>query len=341
MKIKSPRILVIAGPTASGKSDLAISLARKFNGEIISADSRQVYRGMDIGTGKVTKREQRLARHWLIDIASPTRQYTVAHFKRDGQKAIRDILRRGKLPIICGGTGFWIDALVYDQSLPDVKPNAVLRKELSKLSVSELFHRLKKLDPVRAKAIDRHNPVRLIRALEIVLTTGKPVPPLVEGHLLQSRYSVLYLALTPSRSTLLRRITKRLDARLRGGMVAEVQRLHASGARPVRGGSASNGVSWKRLESFGLEYRWVARYLQMKNDKLIMKNRKRSSLHSSLGITHLSLRAMRNALLADIIAYSKRQLTWWKRNKDIHWIQMKSNTFKFISSIIDTSILKR
>jgi tRNA dimethylallyltransferase len=161
MKEIKSRILVVSGPTASGKSDIAIRLARKFNGEIISADSRQVYRGMDIGTGKVKRgrpkvrgaskrageQEPRTSpvqlflasgiRHHLLDIASPTRQYSVARFKRDATRAIRDILRRGKLPIICGGTGFWIDALVYDQSLPDVKPNLALRNTLSKLSVIE------------------------------------------------------------------------------------------------------------------------------------------------------------------------------------------------------------
>lgn len=284
MKSNIPRVIVIAGPTASGKSDIAISLAQKLNGEIISADSRQVYRGMDIGTGKVTKREQRLARHWLLDIASPSRQYTVAHFKRDAQKAIRDMTRRGKLPIICGGTGFWIDTLVYGRDLPDVKPSPSLRKELSRLSVIELYRRLKKLDPVRAKSIDQKNPVRLIRALEIVLTTGKPVQKLARKH--QSPYNTLYLCVSRPADQLRTRITKRLDARLRSGMISEVKRLHAS------------GVSWNRLEAFGLEYRWVAQHLQSK----------------------LSRTSMRDGLLHDIIAYSKRQLTWWKRNKNIHYI---------------------
>lgn len=284
MKSNLPRVIVIAGPTASGKSDIAISIAQKLNGEIISADSRQVYRGMDIGTGKVTKREQRLARHWLLNISSPKRSYNVSYFQRDAKKAIEDILRRGKLPIICGGTGFWIDALVYGLELPEVKPNPALRKELAKLSPAELFQRLKKLDPRRARTIDRQNPVRLIRALEIVLTTGMPVQKLARKQ--QSPYNTLYLCVSRSADELRTRITKRLDARLRAGMIAEVKRLHAS------------GVSWKRLEAFGLEYRWVAQHLQGK----------------------LSRTAMRDGLLHDIIAYSKRQLTWWKRNKDIRWI---------------------
>jgi tRNA dimethylallyltransferase len=301
MKIKSPNIIVIAGPTASGKSDIAIAVAQTYNGEIISADSRQVYRGMDIGTGKVTKRQQKLVRHWLLDGASPTRQYTVAHFKRDAQKAIRDIVRRGKLPIICGGTGFWIDTLIYDQSLPDVKPNTTLRKELSKLSVTQLFGRLNKLDPTRAAAIDPRNPVRLIRALEIVLTTGKPVPAPSDSP--SKPYNTLYLAVSRPQQELTTRITKRLDARLRAGMIAEVQRLHAS------------GVSWRRLESFGLEYRWVARHLQGK----------------------LTRSAMGDGLLRDIIAYSKRQLTWFKRSKEIRWIKNKKEADGLLRNFLKKS----
>lgn len=287
MSQKSPEkklgIIVIAGPTASGKSDLAIRLARALNGEIISADSRQVYHGMDIGTGKVTKREQKLARHWLLDVASPTRQYTVANFVRDATKAIHNITERGKVPIICGGTGFWIDALVYGTSIPDVKPDPKLRAALQKLSVPQLFAKLKKLDPARANSIDPHNPVRLIRALEIVMKTGKPVPQ----QTATTPYRVLYLCITREQKELHARIEKRLDARLRQGMIAEVQKLHAQ------------GVSWKRLESFGLEYRWVARFLQKK----------------------VARADMRTNLLHDIIAYAKRQLTWWRRNGDVGWVK--------------------
>lgn len=297
-----PKIVIVAGPTASGKSEVAIALARRFNGEIISADSRQVYRGMDIGTGKVTKREQKLARHWLLDIVSPNRQYSVAHFKRDAQKAIVDITRRRKLPIICGGTGFWIDTLVYGLSLPAVKPNAKLRAKLRRLTTSQLFARLSKLDHARAATIDRHNPVRLIRALEIVLSTGRPVPSRING----SPYEPFYLVLSIPHNELHGRIEKRLDARLKAGMVSEVRRLH------------DGGVSWKRLESFGLEYRWVARYLQE------TKNQRRKTS---------SYQSMRDGLLRDIIAYSKRQLTWWRKNKDIYWVTSPAQAIRSVSII--------
>lgn len=311
--MQKDKIVIVSGPTASGKSDIAIALAKRFNGEIISADSRQVYRGMDIGTGKVG-RDKLTAngffssgiRHWLLDVATPTRQYSVARFKREAQKSIRDIVRRGKLPIICGGTGFWIDTLVYDLQLPDVKPNAKLRARLRKLTTAQLFARLKKLDPARAAAIDRHNPVRLIRALEIVLTTGQPVPPAIRN----SPYDILYLALNPSPSTLRYRIEKRLDARLKDGMVAEVKRLHTA------------GVSWKRLESFGLEYHWLARYLQQ---SLKIENRK----------LKIQLKEqMRLGLLADILAYAKRQLTWWRKNPHLISITDAAHTLSLVNKFL-------
>jgi tRNA dimethylallyltransferase len=305
MKIsKQPPIIVVAGPTSSGKSDLAIQLAKKYNGEIVSADSRQVYRGMDIGTGKVTKREQKLARHWLLDIASPKRQYSVAQWKQAAQHAIADITRRGKLPIVCGGTGFWIDALVYDAVLPDVKPNPKLRIALERKTTKALFALLTKRDPARAKTIDKHNPRRLIRALEIIEETGRRIPPLM----FRSPYHLLYLAISVDNVVLARRIEQRLDTRLKAGMITEVQRLHAS------------GVSWKHLESFGLEYRFVARYLQHK-------------------LTHSE---MREQLLRAIIQYSKRQLTWWRINGDIKWIsspaQAKRLAKKFLKGYTADSI---
>lgn len=291
-KINSRKIIVIAGPTASGKSDLAISLAKCFNGEVISADSRQVYRGMDIGAGKVTKAQQKIVRHWLLDVASPKRQYTVAQYKKAATRAITNISHRGKLPIICGGTGFYIDSLVYGLTLPDVRPDAKLRTQLKRLSPLELFALLKKLDPRRAATIDPYNSVRLIRALEIAIKTGRPVAKSIKI----SSYQILYLAIEVPKNKLAKLITHRLEARLKAGMIKEVFRLHA------------NGLSWKRLESFGLEYRWTAKFLQHK----------------------LSRAQMREGILRDSIKYSKRQLTWLRHNKNIIWI----NNYAKASSLI-------
>ncbi|HVZ11166.1 MAG TPA: tRNA (adenosine(37)-N6)-dimethylallyltransferase MiaA [Candidatus Paceibacterota bacterium] len=276
------KIVVIVGPTASGKSALAIKIARRIGGEIISADSRQVYRGMDIGTGKVTVQEQKLVPHHLLDIASPRRQFTVGEFVRHARAAIADIFARGKTPVIVGGTGLYIDALLANWTLPAVPPNFALRARLERKSAAELFALLEQKDPRRAAAIDHRNPRRLIRALEIIEATGKPVPPLETT--LDPNYSIDWIGLNPQ--NLSDRIEERLDERLRHGMIAEVKKLHAG------------GISWKRLESFGLEYKWIALFLRKK-------------------ITEEELRA---GLLRDIIRYSKRQMTWFKRNKHIQWL---------------------
>ncbi|HDO23680.1 MAG TPA: tRNA (adenosine(37)-N6)-dimethylallyltransferase MiaA, partial [bacterium] len=166
------KVIVILGPTASGKSEMAVKLAKKFNGEIISADSRQVYRGMDIGTGKITQKEMRGIPHHLLDVASPKKVFTVIDFKKRAEKAIKDIIKRGKISIICGGTGFYIQAITGGISIPEVKPNWKLRKQLEKKNAEQLFKMLKKLDPKRSKTIDAKNPRRLIRAIELAQSLG-------------------------------------------------------------------------------------------------------------------------------------------------------------------------
>lgn len=319
MKLLTKKVIIIAGPTASGKSDLALLLARQYNGEIISADSRQIYRGMDIGTGKVTRDKvvshpepvegshKKMAelyfsegiRHHLIDIASPKRAYNVTHFVRDAKRALGDIRKRGKTPIICGGTGFWIQALVDNQSFPAVKPDIRFRKALGKLSAEELFAKLEKQDPKRADTIDSQNKVRLIRALEICSALGQ-VPPLpTNSRLSAPDYTII--ALVPPQEILHPRIEKRLVERLRNGMLEEVQHLHEK-----------DSVSWKRLESFGLEYRSIAQFLQKK----------------------ISYDAMEQGLLQDIKRYAKRQITWLKRFEKmgarIHWIQDPRETLKIV-----------
>lgn len=287
------RIIVIVGPTASGKTGLAIKIAKRFDGEIVSADSRQVYRGLNIGTGKVTKKEQKNIAHHLLDVVSPKKQFSVDDYKRLSQKAIADIVRRVKIPIVCGGTGLYIDALIYDLSFPKVPPNKKLRAKLEKKSVEQLFAQLKKLDPKRAGKIDPRNPRRLVRALEIVLETGSPVSPLdTEYSKHNAKYDVLRLGITWPKDILAKRIKGRLIRRLKQGMIAEVKKLK------------ENGLSWKKLESFGLEYRWIARYLQ----KIISKEE------------------MKNGLLKAIIQYSKRQMTWFRKDKEIKWINVGTDS---------------
>lgn len=301
------KVIAVVGPTASGKSDLSIKIARKFNGEIISADSRQVYRGMDIGTGKVTSREQRLAKHHLLDVVSPKKVFTVYDFKKLGEKAIKEILKKKKVPIIVGGTGFYIDILVNNITLPEVPPNKKLRAKLEKLSAEQLYSRLLALDSRRAKTIDRRNKHRLIRALEIVDSIGK-VPPLNTNHsLLTANYNVLWLGLKPK--NIEKRIKIRLEKRLKQGLAKEVRSL------------LIRGVSKKRLHDFGLEYRQISEYLASEKCKVkSVKNFKKSEFYQKL--------------LRDIIKYSKRQMTWFRRNKEINWIKNFSESAQQVKDFI-------
>jgi tRNA dimethylallyltransferase len=304
MKKKLPTILVICGQTATGKSDLAVSLAQELNGEVISADSRQVYKGLDIGAGKITKREMRGVPHHLLDVADPKRaRYTVDDFRRDGTKAIDDILSRGKLPIICGGTGFYIDALLGTIDLPNVPPNQALRKKLEKKSVEALMKEITKLDPRRAKTLDPFNKVRIIRAIEIAKALGK-VPKISATSKQVQKYNAVKIGLTLDRDALRAKIHARLIKRMRGGkMIAEASRLHAQ------------GVSWKRMYAFGLEYRHLALHLQGKMTRAQM------------------LEEIEN----ESLAYSKRQMQWLKRDKEITWLNagtLPKNLMGMVETIV-------
>lgn len=283
---QKPKIIAVVGPTATGKSDLAVALARRFNGDVISADSRQVYKGLNIGSGKITKKEMGGVPHHLIDVADPKRTYGVAKFQRDGRKAILSILKKGKTPIIVGGTGLYVDALLFDMKIPEVKPDAALRKKLAKLSAPELFAKLLTLDARRAEEIDRHNPVRLIRAIEIATHAGS-VSPLQTS----SPYEVCFVGIHADSETLKKRISLRLQKRIRQGMFSEFKKLH------------EQGLSFRRMEMLGLEYRYGARVLQ----KLITK------------------KEFTEQLTQEIVKYAKRQMTWFKRNKQIHWIEIGNN----------------
>lgn len=279
--MRKQKVIVIVGPTASGKSAFVVKMARKIAGEVISADSRQVYTGLDIGTGKITHMEMKGVPHHLLDVVSPKKVFTAQDFVEKGRIAIKDILKRGKVPIICGGTGFYIDALLGRMPLPNVPPDRKLREKLAAKSATQLFTILKKLDPRRTKNIDKHNPVRLIRAIEIAKKLGKV--PVANPKPLP--YAIEWIGLNPGDATLRRRIGKRLHARMEAGMAREAMRLHKS------------GLSWKRMRELGLEYRYLALYLQKKISKADM------------------LQQLEN----QIWDYSRRQMRWWKRNPEIRW----------------------
>ncbi|MFA5870608.1 MAG: tRNA (adenosine(37)-N6)-dimethylallyltransferase MiaA [Candidatus Paceibacterota bacterium] len=290
------KIIVIIGPTASGKSDYAVKIAKKVKGEVISADSRQVYCGMNLGTGKITKKEMSGVPHYLIDVVNPWNTFTVSHYKTIGRKIIKDIIKRGKTPIICGGTGHYIEALVEGLIIPEVKPDKKLRKSLENKTTKELFLLLKKIDSKRAQTIDRNNPRRLVRAIEIATNLGY-VP---EKRYDPLPYETIWIGILKDAEILKKRIHIRLLSRIKKGMIKEIQNLH--------NGKVGRKVSWKKLDDFGLEYRYVSRYLR----GLITKEEMLSQLEKA------------------IIDYSKRQNTWFKQNKAIHWI----NDYQEISSYI-------
>ena len=360
---KQPKILVIVGPTASGKSDLALRLAKLaqgklfqkygiFGAEIISADSRQVYRGMDIGTGKVLKDKtlpvpnfkfqisnlklrndfySEGIKHHLLDVASPKRQFTVAQYQKLGQAAIRKILRKDKLPIIVGGTGFYIDSLINNTVLPEVKPNPKLRAKLEKQTADALYSQLRKLDQRRAKTIDRYNKRRLIRALEIVLTTAQPVPAFIIARSLN--YKLIKIGIKVPDAILKKRIKLRLQKRLkqnlpkflygklrRVNMITEIELLHKYGK-----------VSWQRLDDFGLEYRYISRYLQTleKIDACIpVRSLQNARLKKE------EKRLLIKTLEKEIWHYAKRQMTWFKRDKKIHWIENFREAIQFVDTLM-------
>jgi tRNA dimethylallyltransferase len=277
------KLIVILGPTASGKTELAIKLAKKFNGEIVNADSRQVYKGMDIGTAKPTKKEMRGVPHHLLDVASLKRKFTVAQYRKLALKAIEKIQKKGKIPFLVGGSWFYIRAIVDGLVIPEVPPDWKLRKKLEKKSPQELYEILKKLDPERAKNIEKENKRRLIRAIEICKKIGK-VPPLKFNPL---PYPVLMIGIKRNKRELMERIRKRFFEWLKRGLILEVIRLRKM------------GVSFKRIEEFGMHYREIARYLQGK----------------------ISEREMIENSIREIQNYAKKQMSWFKENKRIKWIK--------------------
>lgn len=289
------KLVVILGPTASGKSDLAVNLARRFSGEIISADSRQVYKGLNVGSGKITKKEMRGVPHHLLDVADPRRKFSAAKFQKLAFQAIGNIGKKEKLAFLVGGTGFYIQSVVDGIVIPDVPPNLKLRAQLGKKSVAQLFSMLQKSDPVRATTIDAKNPYRLIRAIEIIEATKKPVQPLKTNR----QFDVLQIGIKKSPEELKKLIARRLQKRM-PNMIAEVKKLW-------RG-----GLSFKRLEELGLEYRFVAQYLQQQFDR----------------------EEMATLLQKEIEHYAKRQMTWFKRDKSIHWVRNRKESEKIIKKFL-------
>jgi len=268
-------------------------LAKKFKGEVISADSRQVYKGLDIGSGKITKKEMEGVPHHCLDIASPKRRFTVAQYRCCAINAIATIEQQEKLPILVGGSPLYIYTLTDGWMIPGVKPNIKLRRQLKKFTTVQLLSKLQELDPERAKTIEQKNPRRLIRALEIVMTTKKPVPQF-QRHPLP--YSVLFLGIKKSPQELKQRIKKRFLQMLKRSFFNEIKDLR------------KHGLSWKRIEDFGLEYREGTQYLQGKISKQEMIEK--------------TIKATED--------FARRQMTWFKKDQRIHWIKNPKDTERLI-----------
>ena len=246
--MSAPRNLVtIVGPTAVGKTALAIEIAQRFDGEIVNADSRQVYTGMDIGTAKPTPAECRAARHHLIDIRPPDSPFSLGEFLPLAREAIESIVARGKLPILCGGSGQYVWALLEGWTVPQVPPDPTFRANLERRFVAEgpgpLWQELRRLDPARADAVDPQNSRRIIRALEIVNATGRRVDAV--GKNAESPYRSLVIGLTADRAILYERTDVRFDAMMARGLLGEARRLAAAGY--VLGSGALSGVGYTEL----------------------------------------------------------------------------------------------
>jgi len=282
-----PRLLVVLGPTASGKSSLGISLAQQFDGEIVSADSRQVYRGLDIGTAKVTAEEQALVPHHLLDVVDVRETFTVSQFQRLAINAINDILARGKQPLLVGGSPHYIQAVVDNLDIPAIPPHKELRQQLEARPLAELLAQLEMLDPQSAATIDRQNPRRVIRALEVCLVSGKPFSA-QSRNLASPLYSSLLLGIQWPREVLYKRIDQRVDERMGQGMVQEVRNL------------VEQGVDHERLDALGLEYRFISRWLRGEfKSEAEMVQRLKFAIHD----------------------FTRRQLTWFRKETRIVWIE--------------------
>jgi tRNA dimethylallyltransferase len=280
------KVIAIVGPTASGKSSLAVKIAKMHSGEIISADSRQVYKNLDIGTGKITEKEMECIPHHMISVWDPKHNKSVNDYLTEAKIAINEIHARGNVPIVCGGTGLYTDSLLMGAVYPEVDPNTELREKLEKLSSEELFKILKAKDPRRANTIDSNNKRRLVRALEITEKIGA-VPVIMYTY----PYSVLWIGISVPTEELKEKIFTRLESRIEAGMIEEAENLH------------KGGLSFEKMEALGLEYAFLSKLLQNKID----------------------IQTFKIDLYKAICDYAKRQTTWFKRNKNIMWINPSTN----------------
>lgn len=291
--VSRPPLIILTGPTAVGKTELSIRLAKAVGGEIISADSMQVYRHMDIGSAKVTPEEMDGVPHHLIEILEPTEDFNVVTFQTMAKEALRGIYGRGHIPVVAGGTGFYIQALLYDIDFTENDTDTALRQELEQLAAgrgAEYLHdMLKAIDPVSAQAIHANNIKRTIRAIEFYRQTGEPISAHNEvQRQKESPYHFLYYVLNTERETLYERIDSRVDRMMEEGLLEEVQRL------------AAMGCSRQMVSMQGLGYKEILAYLEGEYPlKEAVRIIKRDTRH-----------------------FAKRQITWFKRERDVRWLNL-------------------
>lgn len=305
---KNPMI-ILTGPTAVGKTDLSIQLAKAMNGEIISADSMQVYRHMDIGSAKVTPEEMDGVPHHLIDVLEPEEEFNVVVFQKLAKEALTGIYERGHIPIIVGGTGFYIQALLYDIDFTENDGDTAIRRELEKLAQTQgagcLHQMLQEIDPESAAAIHQNNVKRVIRAIEFYRQTGKKISLHNEQEReKQSPYQFLYYVLDTDRKTLYERIDRRVDLMMEHGLVDEVKHL------------ADMGCTRDMVSMQGLGYKEILDYLS----------------------GEISLEEAVYILKRDTRHFAKRQITWFKRERDVRWLeleQFQNDRKKVLEHILD------
>ncbi len=305
---KLPKIIAIIGATATGKTALAVRLARELNGEIVSADSRQVYRGMDLGTGKDLAEYgsgRDAVPYYLIDVAKPQQQFDLNSYQKQAYAAIDDILRRGKLPILVGGSGLYVQAIVDGYVLSETA-SAKTATSRAELTLKDLQSRVKQLDPAFFKKLnpsDQKNHRRLLRYLEILSDSQKSHDALHGKS--KPRYDCLVIGVEASIETIRKNIKKRLNDRFKAGMIEEVERLH------------DKGLSWERLEAFGLEYKFIAQYLQALESRARGNNRKKEG--------NAGLKDMQDKLAIASGQFAKRQLSWFRRwekqGREVLWLR--------------------
>ena len=302
-----PTVVVICGPTASGKTALSIELAKKINGEIVSADSMQIYKDMNIGSAKVTPEEMQGIKHYLIDIISPDERYSVADFKKDAKKAIEEIIKKGKIPIVVGGTGLYINSLIYEIEYQDIKLDESYRKNLQRIEEKEglevLYNKACQIDPVAMQKISPNDSKRIIRILEIYKATGKnKTQQEVESRLNEIPYKYKVFVVNMDREILYDRINKRVDIMIKKGLIEEVEGL------------------LKKYKEFptamqGLGYKEVKQFLD----------------------GNISKEEMISQIKQESRRYAKRQLTWFRKDKEFVWLDGLKSAEENINIILEES----